>query len=1833
MNFWSSDVQKRLCSYLLNKTVGPFLKSNLDLMSVQLFNRNGKFYLPELQLNVEKINELLKDLPFFLIEAKVGEINAVIPWWDLKNSNVSIQLKDIYLKLLIEEEQLGIFNNNDELFYDVAETFMNSSSINIANEFLNQELQADITNDNNESEGSESKVQFFSSIIDKIIAKLEIILLNIKISVIFNIDKNKDTQLNNNISIDNNNSNSNNNNNDNNNGDIAVDEFYQKCGFDICIPHIKLVEGSIINENKDKVITNIMKDIIFNEFSIHLNYYKDQNEESNINSNNNININQTVTENELFYSTLNKQDNLNSINMSESNLEESIFYDAKDEEQFKNMNSIYSSSMSSEQSDDNYYENPLAMTQSHIYQTTYEYDYSSTKIDPNISQSYRIFSCSRNAKNIIHITRKSSKSLTPNKGRNSINFNTGFIDISINENSKDNNNDDRNNAFIEVKLNEWIFDLELENICILLLPKNLETILLLINKLIPSLSPNFENNLNKKSKGSHQASMNMDNNMGIQENFIPGSFPSSDQINKINRRTSSQSNQFKSSNKKPKQRNNIFTLKCNLKNLIIFIINDEKEKICLPYFDYPSFMDELFDSSVSEDLTQFNGFNDDFLKIKSPAEMINEYHLKLKIDGLSFQINMISNKYYNISNSNNNINSNSKDTRKTNMTIHFLMKSITLSEWINGSYNDILYTQKKYPNYDYYKKIVDINLLNCNTKLIKPYSLEGSILSNKLEMDISNLFFNISYSLYKRLFEFSMNIYNKMSIIMKEKKLFKTVSDSSSKDSINELYNDLIKDNIIEDNKEEAQTKDKFKVIIKFNDIKFKLLLDEIDKNSRYNGIMIDLINSQFEMVTDIQFQICKTGITLLSIEPEEIQREPLLFITSSNENWFLSIIINQKISENDDPNAFLKEFLDNRSPNDYGKFWFKERSIKQSKYQINANINELYININPEIIKGIMHIINFVLDTFVNISSNNQIDINNNYNLLSKNEITSSYSYNSLISIQEISQKKFELITINVKMNKLILLLFGLNDIYYRLTLETFDSFVAFSNLGPYCIYITSELFSFDERSLNSSVSFPIIQNNPYQNLIHMIEVSIYSLAKENLNILNFNVTLSEVLFNIDIPCLIQLGSISNLLTDLPPIHTTNDEPLALRFSITFNNLLLGYEILELSPQLIIKFNEINIYNENIFIVGEILSLNLNISMSKINILLTDHDIPPEINSNQDILLVDYLISLGYSNMLSCDILIANININQSVASKLKINLSKKKSNIYFDICPDSLATLKQIVENMLSHLPESEKKEPINQPSNLSIAQEIKMTIDEDVYPSVKKKSIDLSSYDYDGYYKKSNSLIFDDSDACIIDYDIVENTPNLITSKNNTVFKSKDKIVSYNNDFKINYNYLEELLNEKKEKKHKSKFPEPIMKININNVNFHIRIFDGYDWTSTCQEVQSLDEFRDIVSMEYLRRSKKSVIDIDVNGIYFDYSIYPDESYYADKLYLLINEFEIIDKVPTSSWNQFLSAQTPIEHPMLKLKILNVRPIIMEPSQESIVNLEVSPLRFYIDQDTLLKFAEILSFCNLDTESENRTPTTTVPENNSKKDNSNQIYFRKVNISDIHIIVDYKPKQFNFNSLKDGQYGEILNILPLKDATLNFQALKFYGLSGINKLVQNIIEKYLPQTINQVPSIVLYIGPIRPFFKISEKMVDVIKNVYSNYQNEQPMIPAIEEGARQILTTTTTETLKLISRFSLKAQTLFENIETELSNDKRKNENYNQNNNYDNQPTLDYRYGIRYINSGTGSVKNAVKAVPVIICRPIIKLTKVVSKTTADVSNALDPRNKIENQKKYK
>jgi len=87
-------------------------------------------------------------------------------------------------------------------------------------------------------------------------------------------------------------------------------------------------------------------------------------------------------------------------------------------------------------------------------------------------------------------------------------------------------------------------------------------------------------------------------------------------------------------------------------------------------------------------------------------------------------------------------------------------------------------------------------------------------------------------------------------------------------------------------------------------------------------------------------------------------------------------------------------------------------------------NIDELHTNISPDIIKGIMHTINYVLDTFINIPINNT---NVNNNSLEKAQSFSSLAYEPISNIQETSQKLFELLTLNIKINNCNYLLYNM--------------------------------------------------------------------------------------------------------------------------------------------------------------------------------------------------------------------------------------------------------------------------------------------------------------------------------------------------------------------------------------------------------------------------------------------------------------------------------------------------------------------------------------------------------------------------------------------------------------------------------------------------------------------------------------------------------------------------------------------------------------------------------------------------------------------------------------
>jgi len=50
---WTFNIQKTFSKILLKKTIGRFIKSDLDSLSIQLLTTNGKFQLSDIQLDVE----------------------------------------------------------------------------------------------------------------------------------------------------------------------------------------------------------------------------------------------------------------------------------------------------------------------------------------------------------------------------------------------------------------------------------------------------------------------------------------------------------------------------------------------------------------------------------------------------------------------------------------------------------------------------------------------------------------------------------------------------------------------------------------------------------------------------------------------------------------------------------------------------------------------------------------------------------------------------------------------------------------------------------------------------------------------------------------------------------------------------------------------------------------------------------------------------------------------------------------------------------------------------------------------------------------------------------------------------------------------------------------------------------------------------------------------------------------------------------------------------------------------------------------------------------------------------------------------------------------------------------------------------------------------------------------------------------------------------------------------------------------------------------------------------------------------------------------------------
>ena len=174
----------------------------------------------------------------------------------------------------------------------------------------------------------------------------------------------------------------------------------------------------------------------------------------------------------------------------------------------------------------------------------------------------------------------------------------------------------------------------------------------------------------------------------------------------------------------------------------------------------------------------------------------------------------------------------------------------------------------------------------------------------------------------------------------------------------------------------------------------------------------------------------------------------------------------------------------------------------------------------------------------------------------------------------------------------------------------------------------------------------------------------------------------------------------------------------------------------------------------------------------------------------------------------------------------------------------------------------------------------------------------------------------------------------------------------------------------------------FPKFQSRITLKHLSVLWQLYGGQDFSIVTQESVSTSSSSNKSknswnnSVEGLKckggpnRKSDQLLEIFLSKISAQHELYPETAREASRQILIVNSFEIRDKIESSDINKLLHLYSNKLRPrqsnanMFSIKCVNLRPDPdMPQSEESVVNVSLQPLRVNIDQETLFF---IIDFC---------------------------------------------------------------------------------------------------------------------------------------------------------------------------------------------------------------------------------------------------------------------------
>lgn len=399
--------------------------------------------------------------------------------------------------------------------------------------------------------------------------------------------------------------------------------------------------------------------------------------------------------------------------------------------------------------------------------------------------------------------------------------------------------------------------------------------------------------------------------------------------------------------------------------------------------------------------------------------------------------------------------------------------------------------------------------------------------------------------------------------------------------------------------------------------------------------------------------------------------------------------------------------------------------------------------------------------------------------------------------------------------------------------------------------------------------------------------------------------------------------------------------------------------------------------------------------------------------------------------------------------------------------------------------------------------------------------------------------------------------------------------------------------------------------------------------------------------------LNRSKRHKISIELRGLSADYYAFPPGGETQSSTDIRVQDFEIFDHVPTSTWKKFLTYMHdagPREDnkPMVHLEICEVRPVPELTATELVVRAILLPLRLHVDQDALDFVTRFFAF------KDNDKPVS--------ETTSEQPFLQRVEVLSIPVKLDYKPHRVDFAGLRSGRTKEFMNFVILDGSDFILKHVCLYGISGLEKLHEMLDEIWMAdvKSPQQLPNVLAGLNGVRTLINMGTGLRDLVQIPIREYKKDGRLVRSISKGAFAFGRTTGGELTRLGAKLAVNAQRALQGAEgVLLGPQSRQYEGWEDADldaaekrafsHYANQPigivqglkgaarslerdlliTRDVVIAIsgeiRESNSMEGAARAVVRHSPTLILRPMIGASKAVSQTMMGATNTVDPANR--------